>query len=276
MFSNKTGGRMSKKDKTPMKNRDKGKLPANFPKAPSIVLVKPQLGDNIGKAARAMLNCGFTDLRIVDPRDGWPNERAEACCSGAYFVIDEAKIYNTTKEAVADKSVIFGSTARFRELTIPTLSIEDAATKMINDFRAEDTAILFGCERSGLDNDDIALCDYILNIPLNPEFSSLNLSQAVLLICYSWFSKINYNFENAEATIETTNIQDKANKEQLYNLFDHFETELDRSGCFKTDELKPKMVRNIHAMLSKADLTSQEVQTLHGMIVSLSGNKRNS
>ena len=257
-----------------MKENIKGILPSAFPKAPTIVLVKPQMGENIGKAARAMLNCGFTDLRLVSPRDGWPNERANACCSGAYHVIDNAQLFKTVQDAVADKSIIYASTARLRDMTTPVLELEDATRQMTQNYQGSDVAILFGCERSGLDNDDVALCDYVLNIPLNPEFSSLNLSQAVLLICYSWFSKIDFDFaQNISKTPDRAPL-DLASKKELHNFFDHLEEKLSNSGFFKTDELKPKVMRNLQGLFSKADLTPQEVQTLHGILVSLSGEKR--
>ena len=257
------------------KNRNRGALPADFPKGPAIILVAPQMGDNIGKAARAMLNCGLTDLRLVNPRDGWPNERAEACCSGAYLVLDQVQLFDSVRDAVGDIDYVLGTTARLRDIDLPVYKPSAAVEQLNTTYsNSQKSAILFGCERSGLDNDDIALCDGVLSIPLNPEFSSLNLAQAVLLIAYQWFSSQEHDLATTPYKTHDEAAPARASKEQLYNLFDHLEDELAKGGYFKTEELRPKIVKNIQAMLSRASLSEQEVRSLLGMIVSLSGRKR--
>jgi tRNA/rRNA methyltransferase len=155
---------------------------------PAIILVEPQLGENIGTAARAMLNCGLVDLRLVRPRDGWPNRKAVAAASGADAVIENVRLFDSTAEAVADLSRVYATTARHRGQIKPVVTPRQAATEMRAALgRGEKTGVLFGPERTGLHNDDIPLADTVLQVPLNPAFSSLNLAQAVLLIGYEWF-----------------------------------------------------------------------------------------
>ena len=152
---------------------------------PAIILVRPQLGENIGTAARAMLNCGLMDLRLVAPRDGWPNVKALNAASGADAVIGQARLFESVADAVADLNSVFASTARGREMVKPVFTPRQAAAKL-HPASATHAGILFGPERSGLSNDDVVLADAIIEVPLNPAFSSLNLAQAVLIICYEW------------------------------------------------------------------------------------------
>src|SRR5256884_5676988 len=156
---------------------------------PAIVLVEPQLGENIGTAARAMLNCGLDDLRLVAPRDGWPSERAVAAASGADFVLDKARLYPDVPAAIADLVHVYASTARDRYMVKRELTPRRAAEEM-REFLARDEpcGVLFGPERTGLVNDDISLADTVITVPLNPAFSSLNLAQAVLIVGYDWFT----------------------------------------------------------------------------------------
>ncbi len=245
----------------------KGALPATFPTAPIIVLVAPQMGENIGTTARAMLNCGFTQLRLVNPRDGWPNDRAIACCSGAHLVLDNVEIFDTVAEAIADCHYVFATTARMRDMNKPILTPTQMATHCHTELTNQKTAILFGCERTGLENDDVARADAILNIPLNPDFSSLNLAQAVLLVTYQWFSQI--DLEQTDLDMPSRKKEERATKEQFTFLLSRLENELDKSGFFKTPELKPKVLSNIQTMLGNANLSAQEIQTFHGIIGAL-------
>ena len=253
----------------------KGDFPENMPKGPVIVLVESQLGENIGTAARAMLNCGVTELRLVNPRDGWPNGKAVAASSGASHVIDNVKVYNTTAEAVEDMEFVLATTARHRDM-IKTVYNLKGATKEIhkrnaNDKTRQKCAILFGPERSGLTNEDVALANGLLNIPLNPGFSSLNLAQAVLLICYSWVSTLEDKAE-IEQELHTGDTQ-PASQKQINHLLKHLEDELDAKEFFKTPKMKPTTMRNITSMFVRMEMTEQETQTFHGIISALSGKK---
>lgn len=248
----------------------KGTLPDRFPTAPIIVLVAPQMGENIGTTARAMLNCGFTQLRLVNPRDGWPNERAIACCSGAHLVLDNVEIFDTVDEAIADCHYVFATTARMRDMNKPVLTPTQMATQYHTELTNQKTAILFGCERTGLENGDVAKADAVLNIPLNPDFSSLNLAQAVLLVTYQWFSQI--DLEQTDLDMPDRDKDTPATKEQFTFLLSRLENELDKSGFFKTPELKPKVLSNIQTMLGNANLSEQEIQTFHGIIGALTKN----
>ncbi len=236
--------------------------------APTIILVKSQLGENIGMCARAMLNCGVTDLRLVAPKQGWPHERAQAASSGALDVI-EAKIFETTQEAVADLEFVLATTARTREMAKEVLTINDATKKMrLEGASDKKCGILFGPERTGLENDDIIFADALLNVPLNPEFSSLNLAQAVLLTCFSWLNADNH-FE--EKDLEEVN--PSAPKGEVENLLNHLDDELETSGFFKNPSQQHVTWRNIQNFFFRALPTQQEVNTLHGIISSLSGKK---
>lgn len=240
---------------------------------PAIILVRPQLGENIGMCARAMLNCAVTELRIVKPRDGWPNEAAVSAASGAISVIENAKIFETTAEAVADLELVLATTARNREIAKDVHTINDAAT-MIRTKNAGGTqkcGILFGPERTGLENDDIALSNAILNIPLNPGFSSLNLAQAVLLTCHAWLSADN-PFDLVTPTIDEN--MAPATKGDIDNLMKQLEEHLDTAGFFRSPEQRPTILRNIRNYFFRSNPTAQEVRTMHGIFSSLIG-KRN-
>ncbi|MCF3628309.1 RNA methyltransferase [Thalassospiraceae bacterium LMO-SO8] len=236
--------------------------------APAVVLVEPQLGQNIGMAARAMLNCGLTDLRLVNPRDGWPSEPARAAASGADLVIDQARVYATAAEAVADLNLVIATTARSRDMTKRVVTPRRAAEE-IRQIHAESgarTGILFGREAKGLDNDEVALADAILNVPLNPAFSSLNLAQAVLLVGYEWrLTGLDVPAEDL-AMPKTTR---PADHQDLVHLFEHLEQELETCGFLQPPERAPTMVRNLRNLFGRARLTDQEVRILRGVIVAL-------
>lgn len=236
--------------------------------APAVILVEPQLGENIGTASRAMLNFGLSDLRLVAPRDGWPNERARAASSGADIVIDGARVFATAGEAVADLDYVIATTARPRDMVKPVLTPETAAAKLrgvMSGNEGRRAGILFGPERTGLTNDDVALADAVLMVPVNPAFASLNLAQAVLLVGYEWFKA-------GDATPpEQLDYQQTrpATKQELLGFFEHLEGELDRFGFLRPPEKRPSMVRNIRNMFQRAGLTEQEVRTLRGVVASL-------
>lgn len=239
---------------------------------PAIVLVEPQLGENIGAAARAMLNCGLTDLRLVRPRDGWPSEKAAAMATGASRrVVDRARLCATTHEAVADLHQVYATTARDRDMLKATVTPAVAVAELrAAASRGERGGFLFGPERTGLENDDVSLAGKILHIPLNPEFSSLNLAQAVLLVAYAWW--------RSEASAGETPAIDSAHglatSEQMVNFFEHLEQELDESGFLHVTEKRAVMVRNLRNLFHRAALREHEVRTLHGIVSALSGRRK--
>ena len=236
--------------------------------APVIVLVEPQLGQNIGMAARAMLNCGLTEMRIVNPRDGWPSEPARAAASGADVVIDGAKVYGTTAEAVADLNLVIATTARSRDMTKRVLTPRRAAEEIRQAFDQSGTrtGLLFGKEAKGLSNEDVVLADAILNAPLNPGFSSLNLAQAVFLASYEW-RMAGIDVPAEEMTMPK--ITRPAEHGELVFLFEHLERELDACGYLHPPERAPVMARNLRNLFSRARMTEQEVRSLHGVIKAL-------
>ncbi len=244
-----------------------GRRPAAGGAGPVVVLVEPQLGENIGMAARAMLNCGLTSLRLVRPRDEWPSAKAVAAASGADRVLDGARVYPSTGAAIADLSRVYATTARPRGMTKRVLSPERAAAEWREATRSGvGVGILFGREARGLHNDDVALADAVVTIPLNPAFSSLNLAMAVLLLGYQWLRA-------AAATPADDLIMPKetrpARKDELLGLFEHLEAELDACGFLRIAEKRPAMVRNLRNLFGRAALTEQEVRTLRGVIACL-------
>ncbi|WP_428674533.1 RNA methyltransferase [Reyranella sp.] len=238
--------------------------------APAIILVRPQLGENIGMAARAMLNCGLSELRLVAPRDGWPNERAQRAASGADVVLDEAQVFDSVADAVADLQHVVATTARTRELVQRIVTARHAASEIRGWIATgERVGILFGPERTGLENDDIVHADTALSIPLNPQFSSLNVAQAVLLVAYEWIASAD------ETPVErmSEHATRPADKDELQNLFAHLERALDQSGFLRHQAMRPAMVNNLRALLQRAAMTEQEVRTFHGVIKFLSKHK---
>lgn len=238
---------------------------------PAMVLVGPQIGENIGAAARAMMNGGLSDLRLVQPRDGWPNPKAYPMASGADSILDNATVFTTVEEAVADLGFVLATTARGRDQTKESVTAREAAAEMRRR-EAEGTrcGVLFGPERIGLTNDEVALADAVLTVPLNPGFSSLNLGQAVLLIAYEHFQA----GSQAEARSINLTGSRRATREELFNFFDHLESALDAAGYWRTEAMRPTKVRNLRNVLHRADLTEQEIRTLHGVVTALVGRKR--
>lgn len=235
---------------------------------PAIILIEPQMGENIGAAARAMLNCGLTDLRIVNPRDGWPNERAEAMSSGALEKMPPVQVFTSTADAVADLHFVYATTARPRDMVKPVFTARAAA----NDILArgdQKTGYLFGPERAGLSNDDVALAHAVITIPMNPDFSSLNLGQGVLLCAYEWFQAVT----DAPAHFNPAD-EAPAPHGEVNEMMVRLEGELSEGGFFRTQELHPHVMRNLKNTLLRAQMTSQEVRTFHGIITTLIGRKK--
>jgi tRNA/rRNA methyltransferase len=235
-------------------------------RGPAIILVEPQLGENIGTAARAMANFGLNDLRIVKPRDGWPNERARVAASRADHVLDAARVFASAAEAVADLHTVLGTTARSRELAMPVLGPEPAMAQLRGTMATGVPAgILFGRERIGLTNEELGLAEAILTLPVEPSFASLNVAQAVLLVSYEWrvSGDASLPFDKPEA--------EPASKRDLLGLFGHLEGALERAGFFRPPEKKPHMVAALRTLLQRASLTEQEVRTLRGVIAALEG-----
>jgi tRNA/rRNA methyltransferase len=234
--------------------------------SPAIILCEPQLGENIGTAARAMANFGLWDLRVVNPRDGWPNERAVAAASKADHVIERVRIFPTLREAVADLSLVFATTARQRDLQKPVYGPEEGAQRIVSHIAGGAGAgILFGRERWGLYNDELSLADAIVTFPVEAAFASLNIAQAVLLMSYEWRRQ----FDKGEVLPFAGGLDPVASREELHGLFDQLEETLDRSGFFKTEDKRPTMVNNLRAIFSRASLSPQEIRTLRGVISSI-------
>ena len=234
---------------------------------PAVVLVGPQLGQNIGMVARAMLNFGLRDLRLVSPRDGWPSPAAVAAAAGAGSILESARICETAAAAVAGLQRLYATTARPRDMVKPVLTPRAAAAEMREaQARGAAVGILFGPERSGLANDDVALADRVLAVPLNPAFASLNLAQAVLIIGYEWYQA----HDRTPPRTLPRGGERLADKAKLLNLFERLEAALDAGGFFYPPEMRPSMVRNLRNIFRRADLTEAEVRTLHGVVTALS------
>jgi tRNA/rRNA methyltransferase len=228
---------------------------------PAIVLVRPQLAENIGKAARAMLNFGLTDLRLVCPRDGWPNPDAGPAASGADSVIGDARLFDSVADAVADCAHVYATTVRKRGVTKPVMDPAEAAAAV----RAapERSAILFGPERAGLETDDVALARTILTVPINPDFGSLNLAQAVILVAYEWSKGASL------AQPPLTEIEPPAPQDELEGLILQIDAGLEHAGFYFPPDKVPTSKRMIRSMLTKPGWSTHEVRTLRGVIGAL-------
>jgi len=243
-------------------------LPTEAPSlTPAIILVEPQMGENIGAAARAMANFGLTDLRLVRPRDGWPNRKAKAAASGATGIVDDVRVFDSAEAAIADLNFVYATTARTRDLPKSIVGPREAVTELRARVAAGQTAgILYGRERWGLTNEEIALADAIVTFPVNPKFASLNIAQAVLLISYEWM------VAGLDGTLPTRTAFEAidltpAPKEHLLGLMQHLEKALEPTGYFRTPDMKPTMVQNLRAILQRGGLTRDEIDVLHGVIV---------
>ena len=232
---------------------------------PLIILVRPQLGENIGKAARAMLNFGLTEMRIVAPRDGWPNPAAGPSAAGADVVLDNATLFETLEDALADCTMVYATTVRDRHMPKPVVTPAEAAAEMRLLSKSEGrVGILFGPERSGLTNDDVALADMVLTVPVNKSFSSLNLAQAVVLIAYEYFKDVDDTPHYIPAHPEGL-----APKKELINLMESLEKKLDERGYFRSEGRRDTQRRMLRNLIQNMDLSSQEAATLRGVIKSL-------
>jgi tRNA/rRNA methyltransferase len=247
-----------------MRRRDTAPAPT-----PAIVLVRPQLGENIGKAARAMLNFGLTDLRLVAPRDGWPNPSAGPAASGADIVLERARVFPTVAEAVADCAHVYATTVRKRGLVVPVVTPEVAAREIRT--QAAQSAILFGAERSGLETDEVAIAQKILTVPINPDFRSLNLAQAVILVAYEW--------SKHEALAMPTigpgeEAEPRASQDQLEGLIVQLEDALETAGYYHPRDRMPATKNAIRTILTKAGWSGREVQAMRGVVRALAEARR--
>ena len=229
---------------------------------PIIILVEPQLGENIGMCARAMLNCGLQRLRLVNPRQGWPNKAATATAADADIVLKEIEVFVTLDEALNDCQRVFATTARDRSLNVPQLNVTDAVVEVKEGIAGDETvAILFGPEASGLDNDAIARADNLLRFPTNPDFSSLNLAQAVLLFGWEW--------RRLEDPPTISLKGDLSTREEVDVFLSRLEDALDRKGFFPTPEMKPHILRTLRSLFTKTRMVKPELQLLHGVLSAL-------
>ncbi len=235
--------------------------------SPIIVLVRPQLGENIGTAARAMANGGLFHMRIVAPRDGWPQPYAWRAASGADKILDHATIHPTVADAVADCHRVFATCPRPRHIVIPVRTARAAAEDLraING-RSLRAAVLFGPERAGLENDDMARADTLVRYPLNPAHMSLNLAQAVMILAYEWWTAVETTPQRYLMTNETS----IATKGEIDGLMGRLVSELDASGFLDNTAKRPGMVRNLSHWFQRGEVTVQEVRTLHGVVSELS------
>jgi len=226
-----------------------------------MVLVRPQLGENIGKAARAMLNFGLTELRLVDPRDGWPNPSAGPAASGADIVLERAQIFASVAEAVADCGQVYATTVRKRGITKPVVTPEVAAREI----HAAPTraAILFGPERAGLETDDVALARTIITVPINPEFGSLNLAQAVILVAYEWSKGV------ALASPPLVDLPEPAPQDELEGMITQLDGMLEEAGYFFPPDRTAVTKRTLRTLLTKPGWSMQEVRTVRGVLSTL-------
>lgn len=231
--------------------------------APVVVLVRPQMAENIGMVARAMMNCCLSELRLVHPRESHLCAKAVSASSGAQEILEHATVYDTLDEALADTEFVLATTARPRDMTKPVFhpekAIELCSQKIGNN---EKVAILFGAERTGLENSEVIMADGIIEIPLNPKHSSLNLSQAVLLVGYTWF-RMNGDHDNSHLG---TGGSKPATKVELNAFLKHLETELERRGYFRLPDKRERMSRNLRNIFTRTGLTTAEIKTLHGVI----------
>jgi len=247
---------------------------------PIVVLVEPQLGENIGAAARVMANFGLARLRLVKPRDGWPNLQARRSASGADRILDEAALYPDVAAAIADCTLVLATTARAHDQAKPVLAPDAAAGAIAAHMTAahgaadgaggENVAVLFGRERHGLQNHEVALADRIVTFPVNPAFASLNLAQAVALMAYEWFKLVS----GGELPFAMPQKSAPAGKEQLFAFFAGLERELDRVEFFRPPEKRATMLVNLHNIFARMGPTQQDIQTLHGIVTAIAQGRK--
>jgi tRNA/rRNA methyltransferase len=238
--------------------------------APVVVLVRPQLGENVGTTARAMLNFGLTELRLVEPKCGWPSIKALQAASGATAILNDLRIFERVEDAVADLDLLFATTARPRDLPKRVVSAAGAAREARGALAAGGrVGVLFGPERTGLSNDDLIFADAVLSVPLNPAFTSLNLAQAVLLVGYEWFQA-----GGPPPPRQASAASRRATKGELDRLVEHLVGELDATGFFRTADRRLSMVRTLKVIVQRADLHEADVHLLRGVIKALARGPR--
>ncbi len=253
-----------------MSGTDKTKTP-KIPEGPVVVLVEPQLGENIGMCARAMGNFGLTRLRIVNPRDGWPNMAAQRAAAGADDILAKAALFDTVQAAVADCSLLFATTARAHDQAKPVVGPEAAAREIVTEVAAKGTAaIMFGRERYGLQNEEVALADRIVTFPVNPAFASLNLAQAVLLMGYEWFKLATQN----ELPFDMPERSERASSHQMQVFFDNLIGELDKVEFLRPPEKRDTMLVNLRNIFSRMEPTKQDMHTLHGVVMAIAEGRK--
>jgi tRNA/rRNA methyltransferase len=238
---------------------------------PVVILVEPQLGENIGMAARAMGNFGLTRLRIVNPRDGWPNVHARRAASGADHILDEVELFETVEQAVADCTLLFATTARAHDQAKPVVAPEAAAAEMTTAIAGGATVgILFGRERYGLQNEEVALADRIVTFPVNPGFASLNLAQAVLLVGYEWFKLAT----SGALPFAMNERSERASQHQMQAFFDNLVRELDKVEFLRPAEKRETMLVNLRNIFSRMEPTKQDMHTLHGVVMAIAEGRK--
>jgi tRNA/rRNA methyltransferase len=238
-------------------------MPPSVPAPPVIILVETQMGENIGMCARAMLNCGLDELRLVRPRDGWPNESARATAAGANVVLENAKVYDDIDEAIGDCERVLAATARQRNLRIPGLDLREAVSEIVAATPPPKTAILFGPEASGLDNETLSRADRLVHFATNPDFPSLNLAQAVLLFGWEW----RQSSPVQSAPITSTNLP--ATREETGAFLNRLEQALDDSQFFLTPDRRPHLMRSLRAFVTRSHASHEELRMLHGVVTAL-------
>lgn len=248
-----------------------------LPDTPAVILVNPQLGENIGTAARAMANFGLSDLRIFDPRDGWPNAKARSSATKGDWIVDDASVHDRLEDALSDLHFVYATTARPRDMIKEVMTPDQASADMHNRIAGgQNVGVMFGRERWGLRNDEIAMADVAVMAPVDPSYASLNIAQAVLLVGYEWYKptaqSLGMGTKELGPEVETgLKMPDTrpATKAELEGMFEHLERELDEAGFFKTDGIRPRMKVNLRNMLGRSQLSEQEVRTFRGVIASL-------
>ena len=252
---------------------------------PVVILARPQMGENIGAAARAMMNCGLSDLRLVAPRDGWPNAATLPMAAGGKSIIENARVFDTLAAATSDISFLAATTARRRDLAIRIRDPRGAAemivahtnlsggkTSKVDENRA---AILFGPEASGLDNDEVVLADILVTASLNPDYPSLNLAQGVLLMAWEWrMATLAASGQRQEKLVEAVSLDDRASVSERDYFFHRLETALDMGGFFTAPDMVKTVKRNIRALLTRAGPSKQEINTLHGIVQALTSKRK--
>lgn len=253
-----------------MSGTDRTKTPKAL-EGPIVILVEPQLGENIGMCARAMGNFGLTRLRIINPRDGWPNIAAQRAAAGADDILGKAELFDTVQAAVADCSLLFATTARAHDQAKPVVGPDQAAREIVAEIAAKGTsAIMFGRERYGLQNEEVALANRIITFPVNPAFASLNLAQAVLLMGYEWFKLAT----QSELPFDMPERSERASSHQMQTFFDNLIAELDKVEFLRPPEKRDTMLVNLRNIFSRMEPTKQDMHTLHGVVMAIAEGRK--